>query len=487
VGTAHADSIRNTVRDHVKKGLDGPKKEDPPKPAPQEKQQPPKPENKDAKPAAPKPAASSSGQPPQQAAPGEAAAEKSLASTPKPAASNTTPATPPPTTAPPTQAAPARNKNEPHSGATFTLEWGGSSDSKNNNDSKEAKDNAPKGPPIPQRIFGTNLKLDPKFGGGLRGWIPAQYPTVKTSADIYYTWSVDVSGSFFRYINLHRGYFESNGLAAPRHQGAAAAVEAAGYAKKAAWLLGVIGVPITKQWEPVVIYETRAFQTRAIPQRPVRIVPFNTSPDVDLRTIPLDNNLTPLTMVSGFETFVVAMRYNQSGQPATVGQRSTVMPPFYFGLGLIQYSKPYQVTVGDSVLDSVLFDARFRGAGLALGTNLPGKPDYLILDASVQFGLGEVRLLDKLTLNELLPNTPGRSGLRAPEWIIGYLEGNLSLGYLYALLKTKPTVLVSAVANGGGARFAYIKTRSGEGESVNMPSLNWDFLWGLMGYVTIPL
>jgi len=163
------------------------------------------------------------------------------------------------------------------------------------------------------------------------------------------------------------------------------------------------------------------------------------------------------------------------------------LPPFYFGLGFTQYSKPYQVTVGDSVLDSVLFDARFRGGGLALGTTLPSKPDFLILDASLQFGLGEVRLLDKLTLNELLPNTPGRSGLQAPEWVIGYLEGDLSLGYLYTLLRTKPSVLVSVVGTGGGARFYYIKTRSGEGQSVNMPSLNWDILWGLMGYVTIPL
>jgi hypothetical protein len=489
-GTAHADSIRNTVREHVNKGLESPKKEDPPKPAPQEKQQPKhdKPENKDAKPTPPpQPAAAAprSGSPPPQAAPGEAGTEKkalaptaaekkSLAPAPKSGAPSMAPAAPPPATPQPASAAPAANKSEPHSGAVFTLDLPGAGDSKD----------APKGPPIPQRIFGTNLKLDPKIGGGLRGWIPAQYPTVKTSADIYYTWSVDVSGSFFRYINLHRGYFESNGLAAPRHQGASAAVEAAGYAKKAAWLLGVIGVPITKKWEPVVIYESRAFQSRAIPQQPVRIVPFNTSPDADLATIPLTTS--PLTMVSGFETFVLAMRYNQSGEPPTVGQRQTVMPPFYFGLGLTQYSKPYQVTVGDSVLDSVLFDARFRGAGLALGTNLPGKPDSLILDASLQFGLGEVRLLDRLTLNELLPNK-GPSGLRAPEWVIGYLEGNLSIGYLYALLKTKPTVLVSAIANGGGARFAYIKTRSGEGESVNMPSLNWDFLWGVMGYVTVPL
>ena len=327
--------------------------------------------------------------------------------------------------------------------------------------------------------------MDPKLGGGLRGWIPAQYPTVKAQADTYYTWSLELKATLFRYVNIHRGYYESNGISGPRHQGAAVAVEGLGYAKKAAWLLGVIGVPITKVWEPIIRYETRAFETRAIPRQPVRIVPFDTSPDTDLSTIKLDSR--PLTMVSGFETLVIAMSYNHSAQPSTtVGPRTSMIPPFYFGVGFTQYSKPYQVTVGDSVLDSILFDARFRGAGIALGTTLPSKPDFLILDASVQFGLGEVRLLDRLTLNELLPNTPGRGGLRAPEWVIGYLEGDLSVGYLYTLLRTKPSVLVSAVANGGGARFFYVKTQSEQGEKVNMPSLNWDFLWGVRAYVTVP-
>ena len=452
---ARAQSIADTVRNHVKKGLESPKKDEKAKPKPQTLPQPPQPPP----------------QPPQPP-PRHLTATTTPAPVPNPAPAATASAS----TAPAAPPSPAAKPGEPRPGTTITIQWPATGDS---------KETAPTGPSIPQRVFGTNLRLDPKLGGGLRGWIPATYPTVKTSADTYYTWSLDVSGTFFRYINLHRGYYESNGISGPRHQGAAVAAEAAGYAKKAAWLLGVIGIPITRTWEPIIRYETRAFQTRAIPQQPVRIVPFNTSPDADLSTIPLTNS--PLTMVSGFETFVVAMRYNQSGEPATVGQRKAALPPFYFGLGFTQYSKPYQVTVGESVLDSVLFDARFRGAGLALGATLPSKPDFLILDASVQFGLGEVRLLDKLTLNELLPNTPGRGGLRAPEWVIGYLEGDLTIGYLYTLLRTQPSVLVSAVASGGGARFYYIKTRSEQGEPVNMPSLNWDFLWGLMGYITVPL
>ena len=457
VSNARGESIRDAVRKHVQTGLEGSKGGDKPKtePAP------------DATPTDKKPDSGAQEHPPVPPPPPPPA--------PKPQAVQA----PPPPPAPKPQAA---QDSQPTSGVRF--EWSSSSDSKEPT-SKEPPPEEPPGPSIPQRVFGEYFRLDPKLGGGLRGWIPAQYPTVKAQADTYYTWSLELKATLFRYVNIHRGYYESNGISGPRHQGAAVAVEGLGYAKKAAWLLGVIGVPITKVWEPIIRYETRAFETRAIPRQPVRIVPFDTSPDTDLSTIKLDSR--PLTMVSGFETLVIAMSYNHSAQPSTtVGPRTSMIPPFYFGVGFTQYSKPYQVTVGDSVLDSILFDARFRGAGIALGTTLPSKPDFLILDASVQFGLGEVRLLDRLTLNELLPNTPGRGGLRAPEWVIGYLEGDLSVGYLYTLLRTKPSVLVSAVANGGGARFFYVKTQSEQGEKVNMPSLNWDFLWGVRAYVTVP-
>lgn len=459
-----AESIADTVRKHVKQGLTEPTKDE------KTKADPPRPKDT-AKPdlAPQKDSPKSDSGEPKLGQPAPGSTSKALQST-QPASSSSSQAASPSPTPPP-------KKAEPPSSSGVSFSW--------SSDGSAKEPPPPSGPPIPHRVFGNYLRLDPKFGGGLRGWVPASYPTVKTHADTYYTWSLDVSGTFLRYITLHRGYYESNGISGPRHQGAAVAAEAATYAKKAAWLLGVVGFPITKTWEPIIRYESRAFQTRAIPQQPVRIVPFNTAPETALATI--SPTTSPLTMVSGFETFVVGMRYNQSGEPPTVGQRRTTLPPFYFGVGFTQYSKPYQVTVDDSVLDSVLFDARFRGAGLALGATLPQKPDFLILDASVQFGLGEVRLLDKLSLNELLPNTPSRSGLKAPEWVIGYLEGDVTLGYLYTLLRTKPSVLVSVVGNGGGARFYYIKTRKEQGEAVNMPSLNWDFLWGVMGYVTIPL
>ncbi|HVU02209.1 MAG TPA: hypothetical protein VHE30_10665 [Polyangiaceae bacterium] len=346
----------------------------------------------------------------------------------------------------------------------------------------------PPGPSLPQRIFGPRFKLDPTLGGGLRGWIPAQYPTVDVRTTTQFTWSIEMSATIASLIKIHRGYYESNGLAGPRHQGASVVADVGDKYGKAAWLLGMVGIPITKAWEPVIRYETRAFQTRATPNRPVRIVPYDTSPDTDLATIPETTNR--LSMISGFETLVLAVRYDQSSDTsATIdSNRGEVpFPPFYVGVGAIQYSKPYQVTVGDSVLDSVLFDSTFRGAGLALGAELPGRPNWFIFNAAAQVGLGEVRLLKDLTLNELLPSDGKQSGLRPPQWLIGYVQGDVSFGYLWAVLPTKPTVLLSAVANGGGATFFYFKTRSEQGEKASTPPLNWDFLWGIRGYVTIPL
>jgi hypothetical protein len=315
---------------------------------------------------------------------------------------------------------------------------------------------------------------------------------VSVKAHEYFTWSVEVSAKLFGLVNIHRGYYESNALAPPRTSSAEVAAQIGNQVPKAAWLLGMIGVPITKAWEPVIRYETRAFRTTAVPDSPVRIVPHDTPANADITT-PGSPYFTPTTtsrfsMVSGFETLVLGLQYNQSDDgSAVINPDAGPLPPFYFGVGFTQYTKPYQVTVGNSVLDQYLFDARFRGAGLAGGVQLPTKPDHVLLSASAQLGLGEVRLLDDMTLNELLPKTQQGSGLRPPEWLIGYLQGDVTIGYVYPLLRTAPAVLVTIAANGGGATFFYFKTQVEQGQSVSAPPLNWDFLWGIRGMVTVPL
>jgi hypothetical protein len=345
---------------------------------------------------------------------------------------------------------------------------------------------ANQGPSYPIRVIGKNLRLDPKLGGGYRGWILQQYPSVSVAAQSYFTWSIEAQAKLFGLITVHRGYFESNGLSSPRTSGAVIATQVGAQESKAAWLLGMLGVPITDAWEPIIRYETRAFLTTAAPSRPVRILPHDTPANTDLASIPATTDR--LRIVSGFETFVAGVRYNHvKNASATLDSNAPPLPPFYFGLGLIQYSKPYQVTVGDAVLDSVLFDARFRGAGIAGGFEFPSRPDSLILNAAMQLGLGEVRLLDDLTLNELLPKAKDRGALTPPEWLIGYLQGDVTVGYVYTLLRTAPSVMVSAALTGGGATFFYFKTQTEQGHAVSAPPLNWDFLWGVRADVTVPL
>lgn len=332
---------------------------------------------------------------------------------------------------------------------------------------------------LPRRVFGKKLQLDPKIGIGYRGWYPEQYPLVSINHAGYYTWSIDLKAKLFGFLRLHRGYYESNGLKGPRTGGAVVARDVGQLVPKAAWLLGALGVPIGRRWETLVSYETRSFVTRARPSRPVAIVPRDTPADSDFGTLVRSDQ--PLEFVSGFETLVLGLRYSpdapSGGSSGVMGASNGRFPPMYLGVGFTQYSKPYQVQVGSDSLDELLFNGRFRGAGLAYGLSMPRRLARLYVDADAQLGLGQVQLLDDLTLNELLPE----------DWLIGYLQGSVALGYAWPLMKTKPTPIVTAELNGGGATFFYFKTKSGDSEEPPTLPLNWDFLWAAHVAFTLPL
>jgi len=319
---------------------------------------------------------------------------------------------------------------------------------------------------LPRRLFSDYLALDLKLDGAYRGWLPQQYDLVDVDVGGYYTYSVALRGKFFKYVNLHRGYYESNALAAPRNHEASVAVKAGSYVPKAAWLLGVIGFPILDVWEPVVRYEARSFDTTATPKAPVCIVNQDTSTSMDLGACP--RTMQQLKVVSSFETLIVGVRYHSDkNSGAVIRSSSEKTPPVIFGLGLLSYNKPYQVTVGGRTLPDVLFDARFQGAGLALASNIGGGINRLFLDGDVQFGLGRVKLANDLTLNELAPE----------DWLIGYVQGNLTAGFRWAVIKGPPTVFLTPVLTAGGASFHFVNTKSGAKDSSDAPSLNWDFMW----------
>ena len=241
-------------------------------------------------------------------------------------------------------------------------------------------------------------------------------------------------------------------------------------------MLGPLGVPLSRRWETLVSYEARRFETRARPSAPVAIVSRKTSPDADLGQLPRSEQ--PLELVSGFETLVVGVRhFPDRGNAGLVGDPVGRIPPMYFGIGFTQYSKPYQVQVGGDPLDEILFDGRFRGAGLAYGLATGRAVDRPYLSLDTQVGLGEVSVLDALTVNELLPQ----------DWLIGYLQGNVTLGYILPLFRGRPTPLLTGEVTAGGATFFYFQLRDSAGQNAPTLPLNWDLLWAAHVSLTLPL
>jgi hypothetical protein len=338
---------------------------------------------------------------------------------------------------------------------------------------------APGVPPeerLPLRVFGKQLEIDAKVGAGMRGWYPEQYPLVGVDHASFLTWSLDLKAKILGFLRLHRGYYESNGLRGPRTRGAVVARDVGQLVPKAAWLLGTLGVPLSRRWETVVSYETRSFVTRARPSAPVAIVDRKTSPNLDLSTIPRSEQA--LEFVSGFETLVLGVRYfPDRGNAGLVGDSAGPIPPMYLGVGFTQYSKPYQVQVGNDPLDELLFNGRFRGAGLAYGLATARKVELPYVTLDTQLGLGEVSLLEDLTVNELLPE----------DWLIGYLQGNVTLGYILPLIRSRPTPLLTAELSAGGATFFYFQVAEGEGDAAPALPLNWDLLWAVHVSLTLPL
>lgn len=341
---------------------------------------------------------------------------------------------------------------------------------------QENEEEVPPEERLPKRVLGKNLELDAKIGSGVRGWYPDQYPLVSISHASYFTWALDLKAKLFKLIRLHRGYYESNGLKGPRTRGAVIARDVGQLVPKAAWLLGTLGVPLSRRWETLVSYETRSFVTRATPAAGVAIVERSTPADADFSTLPRSSG--PLEFVSGFETLVLGVRYYADrGGAGLVGEKSRGLPPMYFGVGFTQYSKPYQVRVGSDALDELLFDGRFRGAGLAYGLSTGRQIERPYVELDAQVGLGQVSLLDDLTLNELLPD----------DWLLGYVQGDVTVGYVLPLLRTRPSLLLTGELSVGGATFFYFRVSEGDSGQAPALPLNWDLLWGAHVSLTLPL
>lgn len=333
----------------------------------------------------------------------------------------------------------------------------------------------PKGPQVPHRVIGGPFKLDPEVSIAYRGWRPQRFPSADVSTENALTWSVGARASFY-FISITRAHYESNSVASPRRHEASVAEKVNKATPVAAWFLGAVGFPVNWVLEPMIRYEARSFQSTLTPQKPIRLIPRSASGNDDLTLYPATQN--ELIMTSSFETLVLGLKYHHDNDPSgVISAKAGTIPRIYFGVGFTQYSKPYMVRVGDAVIDDLLFDAILRGAGLALGVETAQKPERFFADVSTQLGIGEVRLTDDYTVNQDLP----------ADWLIGYGQADITAGYIYPLLRTRPSLLLGASASVGGATFFYFKPFRTEDEEASVPPLNWDLLWGVRLFLVLPL
>jgi hypothetical protein len=330
-------------------------------------------------------------------------------------------------------------------------------------------------PTPPFRVIGKDLKIDLKLGAGYRGWLPQRYTNLEVDMASYFTWTVDVRAKIFKWLVIHRAYYESSGLSGPRTEEAAVAAEVGSYAPKAAWVLGMLGLPIFKVWEPIIRYESRAFGTLARSKQSEGVCLVSGDFEGELDACPRVNELR---IISSFETLIAGVRYNYHKDPTPVVQAPKgKVPPIFFGIGLMSYTKPYQVTIEGATLEGLLFDGRFRGIGLAGGMDLGGGIYRFYADLALQIGLGEVSLTEDLTLNELAPEG----------WLIGYLQGSATVGYRLPLFRFAPTLIFVPAVTVGGASFFFFETSPEQGEEGTAAAVNWDFLWAVRGSLVLTL
>jgi len=456
---AHAESLKDRAKRDVAEGIDRSKAKKKKKDAKAEPAAEPAPEEP---PATPSPEPSSSPEPSPEAA---GAAESTPPSTEQPA--------------------PSPEPPEPAPADAASVQFSFNSD---DDLEPEEKEERPKGPQLPVRVLGDDVKLDITLGAGYRGWYPQQYDAVDVEIASYFTWNVDIKAKLFKFLTLRRGYYESNGVSGPRTKEAAVAAQIGAYAPKAAWLLGVIGVPISKAWEPQIRYESRAFDTKAVHRDGVDLCVVPRSADDTFDTATCTRSTEPLKIISTYETFVAGVRYDHAKRgTVVVEQKGSKIPPLFFGVGLMQYRKPYQINVDGYVPDrmgsepQLLFNGRFRGAGLALGADFVGGLDRFFGDADMQIGLGEVSLTDKLTLNQVvsqaLPTDP----------LIGYLQGTGGIGYRWTMIHAAPTLILVPQVRVGGATFFLVNTKTDQDQESTSPSFNWDLFWTAQLSLLIPL
>jgi hypothetical protein len=295
--------------------------------------------------------------------------------------------------------------------------------------------------PTPRRltVLGRRATVDLSLRSRMQAWLPAQNPSVHVNAAPYRMYSLELSGGIEGLFTLHQLAFETDGSSWVGWSGPAAAPAAGTSGIGAAAALAMIGLPLLHArgpWapEPIIRYELSTYATTATPSRPVCIVARDADTSADpVACTPTDS---PLRMASRFESLVVGVQIG--GQDG--------LPSMYGGIDVVRQRKPYQVNVDGRTLDDYLFDARFGGAGLALGFGF-GSDQGFNARGGFHFGLAWISLTDDLSLEDELPS----------DWVLQYLRWDVGMGYGRVLVKGPPRLLVRAGLDASGTHFVYVR------------------------------
>lgn len=287
-------------------------------------------------------------------------------------------------------------------------------------------------------LFGRQAFLDVSVAHRMQVWLPAQNPAVHLAAAPYRTFRLELRGGVDGLFSLHQLALETDGSTWVGWRGPAVSPAAGASGIGAAAALASIGLPFlrfggARWWEPIIRYEVSSYATTATPSRPVCLVP----PDGDTGADPpaCDRTDGPLRMASRFESLVVGIQLaSASGTFVNAG------------VDVIRQRKPYQVNVDGRTLDDFLFDARFGGAGAALGFGVGGDQGPS-LRGGVHFGAAWVSLTNDLSLGDVLP----------AGWGLEYFRWSATLGYGHVLWKGPPLVQLRAGLDGSGSYFIYTR------------------------------
>lgn len=341
------------------------------------------------------------------------------------------------------------------------------------------------------RLLPGILKLDLRGGGAFRGWTTTPYPALDLETTTYITWNVELRAELLGLIRLHRVSYESNGVGSPTSEGnqyddAEEAVE------KAAWLLGMLGIPIFKwpdkdgyyrDWELFARVEARSFEALATPNKSIRLVPYDSQkkPSQFGTLKPRKRSFTAATSLQSVAGgFVLSERGFDPGKLPMSDIVSAYMDSLgaYIGGMAMSYTKPYMVHIGDSYDGNYVFDAHMDAIGGMFGFWSGPRDMWPYIDVMLGFGGGNIALTENYDITDVID---------LDAQVVTFMV-NAKAGWRYPILDQNPRLTVGVA--GDFSMVSFLLQDKGDQKTIcsedgQCPSLNEDYFWSGQGEVAL--